>query len=904
MFKPISTARSSGKFRSFDELAKRLVSEFTDLDWPAPRALAVKLGDIDRGDKVWWTRRPSHASALATLLEAPLVDLGLHDAPAGDAFQFTTFPELAPITLARETSCEIGFPVSAAAGKEGDRLAFWLDVAPPRHAWRGPDNEISWLEFLPGTGLSFFWAALRARTRHEHMVERRLRDAGERLRQAGNLILLVEQPCDNADLIALAEAHRDLNLLIVAPFSAPEGDTDAPSTWLPSWEVLTGQIDGRMAALRNPQDFFNSIARYEWRIHDDWQARLLDWVEKRISRTTDDTLFTAKGVANWLSSFPEGWQFVRGPADLLAVCRLCHLSRETELPRVSDLNAGQRLLEQVTRADKALSRRFKELVDARLAARQLSWNDPLTAAQWAAFAPAASVALDETTLLSIANGANQAERRKRAMAVAEYIQETGIAPLIEARFLVETRDGMLVLAPQFLVDLVARDLLMQIIREQPVDHWAMYCHDKDRRVLIDAALGSMSIGELLPVLDRIKEMPADALARIGAGEALFWEIGKRLSDMRTVPEAFACLAGMVLPRLAETDLTPAPWTRPADNEDESLEWNTICWAWSIWCDRPPMHLPESWTWHFPGWAPDLAVGMTPWFWPTLLPDRPALSYKWKRMMAVAGQLVQKFTRPPEYPPEFLAPILLAEGIRGRWPVDFKWLEAIMSETDRERRNAAENLLLRELNRIGSTAAPKLLPFLMEFLFSGRTDGMRQVLFYRSRIRTWVLEHVSYEDVSACLDEVQLEALWQVPHSLPPRLLLGMLADSSPVEESRLPARIGAIRVLGAEHVDALTRLLGSESLGMAAAERLWKVSPETVERTLTGGASTQDAAASLRVLILSAPLERTGVAADAVLDFPSLLAPGERADWAKPRLPNAQAHTETLWAILDHSKAH
>jgi hypothetical protein len=517
MFKPISTARSSGKFRSFDELAKRLVAE-TDLDWPAPRALAVKLGDIDRGDKVWWTRRPSHARALATLLDAPLIDLGLHDTPAGDALQFATFPELPPIALTRETACEIGFPMSATAGNEKERLEFWLDVTPPRHAWRGPENEISWLKFLPGTGLSFFWAALCARTRHEHMVARRLRDAGERLRQAGNLILRVEQPCDDADLIALAEAHRDLNLLIVAPFGAPEGDTDAPSTWLPSWDVLTGQIDGRMAALRNPQDFFNSLARYEWRLHGDWHARLLDWVEKRISRTTDDTLFTAKGVANWLSSFPEGWQFVRGPADLLAVCRLCHLSRETELPSVSDLDAGQRLLGRVTGADMALSRRFTELVTARLSARQLSWNGPLTGAQWAAFTPAASVALDEATLLSIANGVNQSERRKRAIAVAERIQETGIAPLVEARLLVETRDGMLAMAPQFLVDLVARDLLMQIIRDQPVDHWAMHCHDKDRRVLIDAALGSMSIGELLPVLDRIKELPADALARIGAGK--------------------------------------------------------------------------------------------------------------------------------------------------------------------------------------------------------------------------------------------------------------------------------------------------------------------------------------------------------------------------------------------------
>lgn len=898
MFKPISAARSSGKFRSLDELAKRLVTEFKDLEWPAARALAVKLGDIDRGDRIWWTRRPSHSRALASLLDVPLVDLGLHDAPSGDVFQFANFPELPPIALAREAPCELGFAESTKAERGSDRLEFWLDKLPPRHAWRGPENEISWLQFLPGTGLSFFWAALCARTRHDHMSARRLFDAAERLRQPGNLILRLEQPCEDADLIALAEAHRDLNLLIVAPFGAPAGDENAHSTWIPTWDVLTGQTDGRLAALRDPQDFFNAIARYEWRLHDDWQPRLLDWVEKRIGRATDDTLFTAEGVTNWLSKFPEGWNFVKGPADLLAVCRLCHLSKETALPRVSDLDAGKRLLELVTGANKALTRRFTELVAARLAARHLHWTGPLSAAQWAALCPATSVLPDETALQYIADGNNQEVRRQRARAVAERFQETGIGPLVDARFLIEARSGMLGLAPQFLADLVARDLLMQIIRDQPVDRWAMHCHDADRRPLIDAALGSMSIGELLPVVERIREMPASSLARVCAAESLFWEIGKRVCSGQSVPTVFACLADMVLSRLEMSDLTPCPWSRSVDDEEESLEWNSICWAWSIWCDRPSVNLPESWSWHFPGWVPELAISTSPWLWPTSLPDQPALPYKWQRMTAIAAELMEKFTHPPESPPSFMAPALLAEGIRGRWPANYVWLETIMGEKATDRRNAAEDLLLRELKAIGPAGARLLLPLLMQFLFSSRTDGLRQVLYFRSRIRTWVLQHLSYQDVSECLDETQLEWLWAAPHSLPPQLLLGMLADVDKVEDSRLPVRMDAVRALGAEHVDTLAQLLASGSLGMVAAARLWNVSPETAERLLTAAPSSRDAAASLRMLILSAPPERTGAAAHAVLANPTLLNAGEHAEWAKRRLPAGRAHAETLWTIL------
>lgn len=900
MFKPISAARSSGKFRSYDELAKSLVEQFKDLKWPAPRALAVKLGDIDRGDKVWWTRRPAHGRALATLLDAPLVDLGLHDAPSADMVEFETFPELPPIALARETPCEIGFAVSTKADKEDDRLQFWLDQVPPRQAWRGPENTISWLQFPPGSGLDFFWAALCARTRHDHMAARRLLDAGERLRQPGNLILRLEQPCEDADLIALAEAHPDRNLLIVAPFGAPAGDEDAPTTWIPSWSVLTGQADERMAALKNPRDFFNAIARYEWRLRDDWQPRLLEWVEKRMNRATDDTLFTAKGATKWLSGFPEGWNFVRGPADLLEVCRLCHLSRETALPRVSDLDAGQRLLGRVTGADKALPRRFTELVAARLAARDWSWKEPLSAAQWAALGPTTSAAPDESALLFIADGGNQSVRRQRAREVAERIQETGIAPLVEARLLVETRNGMLTLAPQFLVDLVARDLLMQIIRDQPVERWAMHCHDADRRPLVDAALGSMPIGDLLPVLERIREMPANVLERTGAAESLFWEIGKRIAAGKTVPTAFAPLAEIVLSRLDTSDVTPCPWTRPVVDPEDSLEWNTICWAWSIWCDVPSVIVPATWAWHFPGWNVEFAVYIAPWLaWPEFLPDQAVLSYKWQRLMAVAGQLIRKFVHPPEFPPTFLAPMLLAEGIRGRWPAELRWLENIMDEKDMGRRNVAEDLLLTELKEIGPTGATKLLHLLMDFLLSDSDDGWRPLFFYRSRIRTWVLQHVSYEDVIACLDEVQRESLWQVPHSLPPQLLVGMLAEADKVEGSRLAVRVNAVRALAAEHVDTLTQLLASDSLGMFAAERLWKVSPETAERMLTAETTSREVAASLRMLVLSAPLERTGAAARAVLTAPRILNPGEHVDWAKQRLSDGRAHAEALWAILE-----
>lgn len=148
--------------------------------------------------------------------------------------------------------------------------------------------------------------------------------------------------------------------------------------------------------------------------------------------------------------------------------------------------------------------------------------------------------------------------------------------MIEARLLVARQVDALMLAPRFLVDLVARDGLMQTISDEPVRYWTGDCHDTERRMLVDAALDSMSDDELLIVLDRLKALPTRNLAGIAGGEALFREIGKRVAATSPVPAAFGCLSEIVLRRLAVDGFLPQPWTMPADEREEELEWASIC----------------------------------------------------------------------------------------------------------------------------------------------------------------------------------------------------------------------------------------------------------------------------------------------------------------------------------------
>lgn len=85
---------------------------------------------------------------------------------------------------------------------------------------------------------------------------------------------------------------------------------------------------------------------------------------------------------------------------------------------------------------------------------------------------------------------------------------------------------------------------------------------------------------------------------------------------------------------------------------------------------------------------------------------------------------------------------------------------------------------------------------------------------------------------------------------------------------------------------------------MIAAERLWKVAPEAAQRVLDSTPADQERA-SLRSLIRSAPVERTGAVARAILSRRGILSTSELADWARSRLSTAGAHAEAVGRILD-----
>jgi hypothetical protein len=887
MYQPISAARVQKKFKSNEELAKRLVEHSPHLEWPKGRSVATSLGALDKGNAVWWVKRPAHAAALADLLEVPLVDLGLHGGNAAP-FPFSTFPELPPLNLADETPPAIASVVDVNEDSRESDSEFWFDPPSALHWSRGPASPVSWLHFPPGTGLGLYWARSKVLSRHEHVHVGRLVDARQRLGNAAPVVIRLDRPCEDIDLLALAERHPGIAILVVAPFEAPMRFDASTHESLVSWDFSSSRGSSReIMRLTNPQDP-EGICRLEWRLHVNWKEILTRWAATRMSAATGDTLLSAEGVQLWLDEFASSWDAPLLPADLLAICRICHHTPKARLPRFSDSNAGRSLLKSVLSLTAGQAASATSLMEASFRDRSVKWGTPLNSEKWASFLPSHAAVPDQAALLAIAQASSLSLRRELAAALSSSLRDASLSAMIDCGIFAGDGHGNLQLQPRFLADLVARDCLINTIRTEPAESWAMYCYDPDRRRLVGAALAAISLDDLVPVVTKLAAQPATAAAAIAASDALFCSVGMRITSGAGVPHPLRCLPGIVLARLSpENDMTPFLWSREYSDIEDVLEWYAICWAWSLGMEAPD-EANDAWAWHFPGWASDVAAF---WFAPWAIgqPDEDApVSQGWIRLLAISRRFVAGLHALPACPPEFLKPLLVAEGLKGRWAVDSAWLHSVLVH------HWASDALLREIEQLGQPAARALLPLLFEVLIDMEDQETKRLLLRWSPIHAWVLRNISYADASACLSDRQWEAFWSTPQSLPPHLLRGALQSAS---EKRVDyaASCVAIDACGESETALLEGLLADEILGRVAAARLWEVAPQAAERSMC---SEQAHVEAVRNLVNNVPRDKIGAATQAINRFPDCFDDADRVGWARARLADSGVHAESVLSLL------
>lgn len=889
-FRPIASALARGGYSSNDQLARRLIEASKQLDWPSPRSLGAKIGEIDLGRRGWWLKRPEHGEALAALLQVPAIDLGLHAQEPADVHAFTRFPELPPLKLREERPCRIAAPWRLGTdfqgkpyGESWDDLALWFK--PDSRAAQRPDRTVHWLHVPAGTGLNLLWKWLESQGRGEYLRVETLSECSRRLQELRPFAVRVDR--ENAqDLHVLASRELDLPVLVVAPFPAPllrEAERAAAHTFA-TWEFFEAdRLQRRTMALTNPDERGKGIHRYEWRLLPDWQERLLLWVERRIAAATNETLLTAAGVRRWMSGFTTEFDALR-PADLMAICHLCHTIPERSLPSSQAPDAGTRLLHHLTGLSSHRAEQFSRLVRGCLTDRRNAWPIQLRGDTWLGYLGTSGDApADAEAVRAIADAPTKAARRQLAAEVLAAAENRSLAGLQASRLLVQTAGDHYVMQPAFVADLVARDQVLQLIVDSEVERWAALCFDPTRRRLVDAALRVTPLKMLLQVQERVLSMAADNPLAIAAAEALFFAVGNLAACGTAVPRSLHSIAGRVLPSLYRDEFSgPSFWTRSTETSDQACEHLLVTWTWSLMADPPRAGVPAHWGWHFPGWLDDLSEPPT--FDPVFMTAEPLSASPHGPLLQVAERMVTRVKGATESPPAFFTPLLLARAVREDKPAPSGWLEGIVGKKE------AEDFFLL---RVSDQPVPGwLLPVYLDAATRSKGEQHIWIRFLYSPIRSWLLRSITAEVADQVLNEQQRLLLWSSPSMLPPHLRSWILRRAEPREHDEVV--LATIGLIGAPEVEALDRWLADAWFGPHAARRMWAVAPSVAAAQMSSTNAVDDAQVHL---LMAAPPDHLGSVVRLLREKPELLDSSTLTHWAVQTASRAGPLAEEVLAL-------
>lgn len=781
MLNPVKTAQHAKGFLSFGATAKALLKAHPDNDWGMkPRSLETQIGKLDKGEVTWWRNNVKTAQALGALLDLSLQDLGLHgNADATPGFLFSEFPGLKPIDLKREKPWEIGMeeadekPSDSSFGKP--TLEEWLNPSPTD--WRGP-YERHWLHVPDALERRLLTQHLAATSRYKVVFTRTLEAASAQLQDVKPLILVVEGDVSEEDFQTLSLRHNSAGLLVIAPVpgcmetSSRESDME----WT-SWErrSLKGE-EQRQFDRASPV----SLKRWTWTLQPDWRLALLQWVEKRLNRQEADTLFDAQSMSLWLERFDPLGQWFETTADVLQLCEIGHIQSHKKLPKPNDVEAGRKLT-QLLFSDKFAQRRdqIEQWAVARWSRLELTWRGSLPMNDWLSLLPASQIPPSAEAVLAIASAKTALERKKAADRVIGLLNEGSPDALHASGLFRKDEDGQLNFEHPTLVRLIVRDNLMRQIAEEATYSWGLACFDAERSVLVDAALDVISMDALSQAVQRLLLEEADnanSAAALGASEALFVAIGRRIANREVIHEKFLPLliqlADTVISRLeleASAFSLPAPWSRPVDSPAQQLAWIGACWAWSLQIkapEKPVDELPPNWL--FPGWSESESLPPAPDWLNSLWPEEhiDQLSSAWKYFFKVADEWVKDWDQPLDSAPRILRLALLGRAAHGAWAADPVWWEDLIAS----RTPWAVEALLAQFKTAGKGAAARLWPSYLAFEMGAKeplAGTMNLYIIQLSKVRLWLLEQLSPAEGFACMTPNALVHLSSYPQVLPP-----------------------------------------------------------------------------------------------------------------------------------------
>lgn len=913
MTRPITSTSKYINFGSDRKLAKALIDAPGPIDWGCqPPALAGRIGDLNRGVVTWWRSRPEQTQALADILEVPVEDLGVLKAAASFVVSFSDFPALKPLDLKREAPWQLGrevLDISQAKSEYGvETLDEWLEPNPA--SWR-PPFEFSWLRVDSNIEQQLLTQKLTAAGRFDVVSAQTLIDTAEQLRGGKPLVVSVSESGGDADWLALADRPDSAGLLVIAPFAFPvRGGTSAAGFY--DWErlALRGR-DRRKFDLTAPGPI-GEFKRWKWTLRPNWRVDLLTWVEARLNRSEADTIFAADGAEKWLNRFDPQSTWFSTPSDVLQLCQIMHTVAYTKLPNPSNKDGGMKLAKLLFKVGPAYRHtQLAQLAHNRWDNRDIPWNGSLPMEVWLSLSPDSLVAVSPAALTEIARGTNLVAVKKEIERLKISAELGDPNALLTSGLIQANLSGEYDFQLRTVAALLVRDRLVHQVANEAAASWGWACFDAERRPVVDAVLDSISLEQLLAAGQRlVSEQTTEELtgsaAIIGASEALFMAISRRISDGESIHAGdMTPLAKVVAARLdmasAEWAL-PLPWSRPIQTDDDKLRWITACWAWS---QLPNADGPVD-SWLFPGWCQTLPE--VPWWVSELWcaekyePATPA----WLRFLSVVDEWLKEVAEPMANAPRVMHIGLMARAAVGQWLPELSWWESVCECS------WSQDALIERLEALGARDAPqialRLWPSWLAFERSFPAD--KKWILTISRTRRSLLETMSAADAVAMLKDDDLRYLVGMPSALPPDFRPLLLKQFMPLLLAALEQNPRAINYgeevefferFGEGVAPLLFEFLTHERLGFAAATCLWRWDGEAVGQRLKNPQHLD--AVARQHLLMNCPAAHLSVAAKALRASPELFDLPSLASWACQHLPNAGKNAPALLAVLKAAQA-
>ncbi len=571
------------RFAELTKMSKLQLAGRIEKEWrkiaprdPPPKAVAIsnRLGDLEKGRAGWWDAR--ERTAIRALEQAGRLRYAELPLPR-DLLPSPDFPRLRPFNPGTEDPLALCTPE-------------WFD---PKWV-----NYRQWIIAPPGAGRSFVlhWHRVRGTASIKEVLH--LADAGALFDERRPILLGVDAPDPDTDLSILARLDRREDVIVIAPFPMPR--------------VSAGK-DPRGASVQNVR-----WLEERWRPAEGWRPRLVRWLAGRVDDR--ESLLDAEQLIGWMDDVDPRHEMFATPGDVVPLCAFANDAGVPSFKR----DVAERYLRQ--RVDREASDGTEQsvwlrawavdlvraLAVSRLAHVESPLQGPLSREAWASLAPTGTVSPApslqdvEAALDSVSAARGPREKKARKAEAMRIVQRRPSAEAIECllplRLLRPAGNG-LIMHPHWVSTRFHRIRVRdEILRGDP-HIWGRWAANADRRAFVDAELADVPEADLLRVIrEAVAKFDVSDLGAVGAIEALFAEVGRRLGPGRRLADDLAPLwqlqRGLLTSRF--TGLAGvAPLTRPGGGEGDGA-WVACCWAWSLY--GPRCEIDDGRAWLFPGWV--------------------------------------------------------------------------------------------------------------------------------------------------------------------------------------------------------------------------------------------------------------------------------------------------------------